>query len=226
MSYYVMGGIIMFINSIILAISSSIDSLGIGITYGVKDTTISYIGKVTLFMISFSITIIALWFGNVIKDIFPENFIKFIGAFILIFMGFFMCYQALTKDSKTEIKEKKMHIQKVYKFFIKFLGITIQIIKDPISSDLDNSKLIDSREAIFLGLALSLDSFCIGIGGSIVGISHSFFPFFIAIFELIFLSFGEFLGRKLNHLNLLPRNIWSIISGILLVIIGISKCVF
>ena len=77
-----------------------------------------------------------------------------------------------------------------------------------------------------MGLALSLDSFCIGIGGSIVGISHSFFPFFIAIFELIFLSFGEFLGRKLNHLNLLPRNIWSIISGILLVIIGISKCVF
>ena len=119
----------MFINSIILAISSSIDSLGIGITYGVKDTTISYIGKVTLFMISFSITIIALWFGNVIKDIFPENFIKFIGAFILIFMGFFMCYQALTKDSKTEIKEKKFILKKSINFLLNFLVLLFRLLK-------------------------------------------------------------------------------------------------
>ena len=31
----------MFINSLILAISSSIDSLGIGITYGIKNTKIT-----------------------------------------------------------------------------------------------------------------------------------------------------------------------------------------
>ena len=35
----------MLLNSIILAISSSIDSLGIGISYGIKKTLISKIGK-------------------------------------------------------------------------------------------------------------------------------------------------------------------------------------
>lgn len=216
----------MLINSIILAISSSIDSLGIGITYGMKDTTISYVGKVILFMISFLMTILALWFGNIIKDIFPESFMKFLGSLILIVMGIFICFQALKKDSKDETKKVNNDTEKVYEFFIRFLGITIQIIKNPISSDFDHSKLIDSKEALFLGLALSLDSFCIGIGGTIVGISHNFFPFFIAIFQLLFLSLGNFLGKRLYRLSHLPDNIWSIISGILLIIIGVVKLIF
>ena len=41
----------MFINSLFLAISSSIDSLGIGITYGIKGTKISYIANFILFLI-------------------------------------------------------------------------------------------------------------------------------------------------------------------------------
>ena len=137
-----------------------------------------------------------------------------------------MCFQALKKDTKTEINKLEDNTEKVYQFFIKFLGITIQIIKNPISSDMDNSKLIDSKEALFLGLALSLDSFCIGIGGSIIGISSTFFPFFIAVFQLLFLSFGNFLGRRLYRLSRLPDNIWSIVSGVLLVVIGIVKLVF
>lgn len=216
----------MFINSLILAISSSIDSLGIGITYGIKDTTISYIGKVILFVISFLVTVFSLWFGNIIKSVFNEDYIKFLGSSILILMGFFMCFQALKKDTKTKINKLEDNTEKVYQFFIKFLGITIQIIKNPISSDMDNSKLIDSKEALFLGLALSLDSFCIGIGGSIIGISYTFFPFFIAVFQLLFLSFGNFLGRRLYRLSRLPDNIWSIVSGVLLVVIGIVKLVF
>ena len=34
----------MIINSLILAVSSSIDSLGLGITYGIKNTKISFMG--------------------------------------------------------------------------------------------------------------------------------------------------------------------------------------
>ena len=43
----------MIINSFLLAISSSIDSLGIGITYGVKNTRISNQAKIILFLLSF-----------------------------------------------------------------------------------------------------------------------------------------------------------------------------
>ena len=228
----------MFINSLILAISSSIDSLGIGITYGIKNTKISYIAKVVLFAISFIISIISIWFGTVLKNILSISFTKYIGGFILIFMGVFMFFQAIKKDKNKEKfnnllssdKLNKNTIQyvnkeKIYSFFIRFLGITIQIIKNPSSSDFDKSNSIDAKEALFLGLALSLDSFCIGVSLSMLDINSVIFPFAISLFQLLFMSFGNYLGCKLNKISHLPDNIWSISSGILLSIIGFCKLI-
>lgn len=68
-----------------------------------------------------------------------------------------------------------------------------------------------------------MDSIGIGIGGSIVGLNSIMFPIFVASFQLIFLSLGSFLGKKIVSTIKLPKNIWSIISGILLILIGIYK---
>jgi len=219
----------MLINSLVLALSSSIDSLGIGITYGIKNTRISHMGKVILFIIPFSISIISVWFGDMIKNISSDFVTKLIGNIILIAMGLFVCFQAVRKGklrsttqlSRSNLIDKKD--EKIYSFFIDFLGITIKIIKNPTSSDLDSSHSIDSKEALFLGVALSLDCFCIGVGSSIIGISPFLFPLFISVFQLVFLSIGAMLGKKLHQLSHFPDNTWSIISGILLILIGIFR---
>ena len=224
----------MLINSLFLAISSSVDSLGIGITYGIKNTKISYIGKIVLLLISFIVSILSICFGNALKNLFSDSFATSIGSVLLICMGIFICFQTFKKEkniykTQKDIKnDSTLNIreEKIYSFFINFLGITIKIIKNPISSDFDSSNSIDAKEAIFLGIALSLDSFCIGIGGSIIGVSSFLFPLFIAVFQLAFLSLGNFLGRKLNKLSHLPDNIWSIISGFLLITIGLIKLLF
>lgn len=212
----------MLSSSIILAISSSIDSLGIGITYGIRNTKISYAANCILFIISFLIATFSIWLGNSIRNIFSEEITKWIGSFILAFMGFFIIIQAFRKEKEVSdfiIDEQ----EKIYSFFIKFLGITIQIIKNPANSDFDKSKRIDAKEALFLGLALSLDSLCIGTGSSISGISSSIFPILISTFQLLFLRLGNILGKRLKNTSKLPDNMWSIISGILLVCIGIFK---
>lgn len=222
----------MLINSLVLALSSSIDSLGIGITYGIKNTRISYMGKVVLFVMSFSISVLSVWFGDMIEDVFSDFATKLIGNTILIGIGIFVCFQAIRKDkinsSPKTLPSEPIYDkdEKIYSFFIDFLGITIKIIKSPTSSDLDSSNSIDGKEALFLGFALSLDCFCIGIGGSIIGVSSFLFPLFISIFQLIFLSVGNILGKKLHQLSNLPDNICSIISGILLILIGFFLLVY
>ena len=221
----------MLINSIILAISSSIDSLGIGITYGIKNTKISYMAKVVLFVISFSLSLLSVWFGDILKNIFSDFATKLIGNLILIGMGIFVCFQAIRKDKKNVTQKVSPsepiyeNNEKIYSFFIDFLGITIKIIKNPTSSDLDSSNSIDGKEAFFLGFALSLDCFCIGAFGSIIGVSSFLFPLFISVFQLVFLSVGNVLGKNLYRLSHLPDNIWSIISGVLLVLIGVMRFV-
>ena len=190
------------VNSILLAISSSIDSLGIGITYGIKNTKISKLGKIILFIISLITTYISIFFGNIIQFIFPNTFTNFLGCFILICMGIYICFQASKKE-----KDSK------------------NIFNNPISSDLNNSKIIEPQEALILAIALSLDSFCIGISGSMADINLTLFPFLVSAFQLFFLSLGSYLGIHIRNFCKLPANIWSIFSGLLLIFIGFLKFV-
>lgn len=218
----------MLFNCLFLAISSSIDSLGIGITYGIKNTKITIWAKCILFLVAFTISSISIYFGNILKYFLPDFIIDYLGSFILILMGVFMCFQALKntkKDLKIHSDTTVKDCEKIYSFFIKCLGITIKIIKNPTSSDLDKSNTIDSKEALFLGLALSLDSFCIGIGFSMINTFSFIFPLLISLFQLFFLSFGNYCGKKLYTFSVLPDNIWSIISGTLLIIIGFCKII-
>lgn len=190
------------LNSLLLAISSSIDSLGIGITYGIKKTKISKIGKIILFVISLFVTYISILFGNTIQYILPKFFTNFIGCLILICMGIYICFQALKKEKDSQ-----------------------NIFNNPISSDLNHSKVIEPKEALILAIALSLDSFCIGVCGAITDINLSFFPFLVSIFQLVFLNLGSYLGINIRNFCKLPQNTWSILSGILLIFIGFCKFV-
>ena len=85
----------MLLNSFILAVSSSIDSLGIGITYGIKNMKISFFSKFILFIISISITYFALFLGNLLSNVLSDFFTIIIGSGILIFMGAYIIYEAL-----------------------------------------------------------------------------------------------------------------------------------
>lgn len=204
----------MLLTTILLAISTSIDSLGIGITYGIKNTLISFKGKLVIFFISFLITLISLYFGSIIKTILPWYISDYLESFIFIIIGILIFIGALKEDKKCVNENTKI------------FGITTKIIKDATSSDLDNSNKIDSKEALFLSIALSIDSICVGIGTGVIDINNYVFPILIGFFQIFFLSIGTFLGKKIYKYLNIPNNIWSIISGILLIFLGVLKILF
>ena len=219
----------MLLSSLIVGISSSIDSLGIGITYGIKKVRLSNLANVILFCISITISTISLLFGNFIAELLPDNIVTALGGLLIIFIGVFMTMQALKGKNESEKQPNNDLIdnppdeEKIYSFFIKCFGITVQVIKNPNYSDFDNSKKIDSREALFLGIALSLDSFGIVIGSAVAGICSIFLPIFVSLFQILFLKLGNYIGRKISSNNFFPDNSWSVISGILLIVIGVVK---
>ena len=207
----------MILTCMLLALSTSIDSIGIGLTYGIRDITISRQAKIILFIISLIISSISILIGNTLNNILSEEITNIIGSLILFFIGLIIIVQTLKREKRQE--------KKVYKLFIRFLGITIQIIKDPITSDFDNSKKIDSKEAIYLGTALSLDSFSVGIGAGMLGSISIIFPLIVSLFQIVFLSLGRNIGEKVNKKIHIPSKIWSILSAVLLILIGIVRLV-
>lgn len=182
----------MFVSSLILAITSSIDSFGIGVTYGIKNTKISLTSKIILLIVSFIIANFSILVGNIIKKIFPDYISLLLGNFILILIGFYIIANSNSANENSNY-------------------------------DFNHSNLIDPKEALVLGFALSLDSLCIGIGISISGINYIFFPFLVSIFQFIFLSIGNFIGNKINSFSNFSNKTSSIISGILLILIGILR---
>lgn len=210
----------MLVNAIILAISASIDSFGVGITYGIKRTKISISAIIILFILSIFFTSVSITFGNILSAYISSDISCIVGASMLILIGVFILYGAIfKKEKKSEVNFK--HTE--YSFFIEFLGITINIIKDPINSDLDNSNKIDIKEAVFLGIAMSLDSMSIGFGCSTIGINSFLFPILTSFFQILFLCIGKLFGKSISKISSIPQSIWNIISGIILICIGIIK---
>lgn len=177
----------MIYNYIMLALCVSIDSLGTGITYGLKNTKISNLARLILFIFSFTITSVSLLVGNAISEFLSCFLCNLFGGLILCVMGLWI------------------------------------IFKGPEHSDLDNSNNIDAKEALFLAIALSLDSIGVSIGGSIIGITSIWFPILVSLFQLAFLSIGSFWGNKIKNTPNIPDNIWSLIASLILILIGISK---
>lgn len=202
---------------IVLALSVSIDSFGIGITYGLKNTKINLSAKIILFVISFVITSLSVFLGDFISSFLSPFISKMFGSFILICIGIIIIYNVFKSPT---VKEPK-----TYNLLIKSLGITIKIIHNPMYSDLDSSKIIDARESFYLGLALSLDSIGIGIAGSILGTGSILFSLFVALFQLFFLSMGNILGKNISSKIHFSDNFWTLLSGILLIIIGFLKLI-
>ena len=209
----------MFFSCLILAFTLSLDGICVGITYGLKKTHILLMAKLIIFSILFFVSSCSVTIGRFIVKVIPLSFAKALGIILIVLMGIWMIYQSFVPKKKI----KKIPKEKIYKFFIRPLGITIKIIKDPVNSDLDNSKFIDSKEALYLGFALCLDNFCAGIGCSAIGINLLLFPLFTSLFHILFLTLGYYLGTTFSNHSKIPDNIWSIISGLLLIALGVFK---
>ena len=85
-------------NLILLALSSSIDSLGIGITYGLKNTKINFEAKLILFIMSIFFATLSIALGNIIKMFLPDFVTNIISSAILVIIGFLILLEPIPFD--------------------------------------------------------------------------------------------------------------------------------
>ena len=181
----------MVFNCILLALSVSIDSLTIGISYGLKKTKINTISNIILFAISFCITCGSIFLGHYISALFSPILSTILGSSFLIILGIYNIYKSLNAS--------------------------------PTDYDIDHSNNIDAHESIFLGLALSIDSICVGIGSGIIGLNDIILPFLVATFQLDFLNCGNYISQKIvKYLNVSEQAL-SIFSSVILIIVGMLR---
>lgn len=215
----------MLFSILLLALSVSIDALGVGTVYGMRKISIPLTAKLLMCFFSMLYSGAALIAGRSLSSILPPSISKSIGVLILGVMGVWIIIQALIKTGDDTAPSHPQNLEKktIFEIVIKSLGITIQIIKNPLRGDIDRSGVIDTGEAFLLGLALSVDAIGAGLGSGLAGIHSALIPVTIALFQLAFMYTGIFLGHKFSMTHLANTKGVSVIPGILLILLAILR---
>ena len=78
---------------IFLALSASIDALGLGITYGIKKTKMSKSGNLIIFTTLFCLSGLSVFIGHYISTLFSPVVSAILGASLLILLGIYNIFK-------------------------------------------------------------------------------------------------------------------------------------
>lgn len=204
---------------IILAFAVSLDSFTVGFTYGMRKMGLPIRAILLIACISATTFFISMMIGKAISWFISPYFTEILGGVILISIGVWVIYQFFRSDNHGEINEPKDPY--ILKLEIQSLGIVIQILRKPMTADIDKSGTINGIEALLLGLALSLDAFGAGVGAAMFGFEPLLTAGVIAFMSSSFLWIGLKSGFLLSYWGWLHR--LSFLPGVLLILIGVMK---
>ena len=214
----------MFFSIILLVISVNLDALGVGLVYGIKKIHIPLSYKTLICIFSVLYSGISIFIGNSLSHHVSDTFGKYLGIGILVSLGIYSIFKAIYP--KKPSSRQSLENESLFKIILKPLGISVHVVRNSPSIDIDNSGKIDLGEAILLSLALSVDSFGVGLGFSLLGCNILFIPFIIGLCQLIFLNIGLLLGNKVSNLTynkFINAKTISILPGILLIILALFR---
>jgi putative sporulation protein YtaF len=206
----------------LLAVSLSMDALGIGISYGIRGIKTPWRARLIICLISMLFTGAAVGLGSVLLMLISPQAARLLGAGMLVALGLFIIFQSFMEKNKDEPKQPKKG-DKIASIALKSLGVTITIMRNPAECDFDESKHIDAFEAVYLGVALSIDSFGAGISSAVSGLSSMLVPLAAGLCQILFLCAGDLFGRKLRMFRRVNSQVFVVISGVLLIVLAVIR---
>ena len=213
----------MIFSILLIAISLSLDAFGAGITYGMRKIRIPLVSKLIICFMSVLYSGLALIAGKAAHGFLPPAVASIAGAVILASMGVYIIMQSFLKKEESMKEKSSLKKGKLFEIALKSLGITIQVIRNPDNGDIDSSGIIDTREALLLGFALSVDAIGVGIGSALAGISSLLIPLAAGVFQMLLLHAGTCLGKRFGESSGLNKKMLSVVPGILLITMALIR---
>lgn len=199
---------------LLFLISSSLDNFIVGLGYGIKKIRINLLNNILIALISGAGTFISMLCGKFFLRYIPLRFSSYIGSALLILLSLYFIFDFFRlKYREKHFKRKKSNntIQKI--------DLYDEILMHPELIDKDNSSTIDSKEALILGVALSLNNIGLGIGVSIIGLNIYLLSTLSIFFSLFFIQAGFYIGDSI--FSKLLEKYASLISGCIILFLGI-----
>ena len=184
-----------WITIIFIGIAANLDNLGIALAYGVKQMKISIYPNLIIAIISMIVTYIAVVAGSTIIDYISPHKANILGSLLLCGVGVWT------------LSSNKFRVGNPQKIF--------EITNE------EKKHFISYKEAVLIGLLLSLNAMAGGIGIGANGISAIWTVLSIGFFSLLTIGLGSHFGYLLSK-SFIGKYSTSI-SGCLMILIGIYE---
>lgn len=203
-------------SAIAIALSLCMDSFTTSLSYGVSKIKVPLLSSTIISLISTIVLFISLSTAGLLKPYFDSNILTIIGSMFLITIGVINLWKESLKHYLTIQKEQTKKLQ------FKFLQVNfmMELFLDDRKADVDHSNTLSIKEAIFLAVALSIDSLSVGFS---IGMSHiPAIPtlLFTFLFNMLFFIIIPLIG---NHLDFIEKKHVFWLNGMILILIGIVR---
>ena len=202
---------------LLISISLSIDAAGAAMSYALRGIKIPVPAKTVICLLSLFYAGLSIWAGHWVQWLLPDGLTAWLGIVLMGGIGLWTLIKGIFKkeDNPPSMPPRKIQEPKtLIRWVIRSFGITVSIVRNPVLCDMDGSRHIDVREAMYLGLALSVDAMGVGLSASLNGLGTWLLPFAIALFQLLFLCVGERIGK--HAAQRLHGRLLDVLPGILL----------
>ncbi|TCS96725.1 putative sporulation protein YtaF [Hazenella coriacea] len=208
-----------------LAFAVSLDSFGVGTTYGLRKMKIPLLSTLIIGICSGIVIGASMLLGGWLTQWLSPKFANQLGAMILIGLGIWTIVNGVLhkrNEGTTHIELKKSQPPtQVWAWEFRSLGLVISVLRTPMVADVDRSGSISSMEACLLGVALSLDAFGAGLGAAFIGLSPMYVACTITVTSALFLRLGMWFGLRWGH------KLWGFmlpyLPGICMILIGVVR---
>ncbi len=211
-----------FLSAMVFALAVSMDGFGVGLSYGLQRIILPWYSLLAICLTSSAAITCSMFFGNSLSGWLPPVVAERIGAVILIAVGFWLLYQSWNGGKSLSNKRKEEKNRLLIKIRIPWLGIAVQILREPVEADFDRSGVISLNEAMVLGFALAMDALGAGFGAAVAGLYLWYIPLLVGVFKLLLVSSGLLMSKLWHKKNHLLDQI-SALPALILVVLGLIK---
>lgn len=207
----------LWVSMILLAFSVSMDSLSVGITYGMGGVRFSFFSLALIASMSGAVVLASMNIGRLLALFLPLQVERGLASVILIALGGWAIYNVY--KPKGDGSDSSMESDGAGEAN-RFSG-AVQVLKRPELGDLDRSGTISQKEAVLIGLALSMDAFGAGISSSLLHFPPLSFALLVGVFNLVFIRVGLLLGYMVSKTGIMKKA--TMLPGVVLIVLGLIK---
>lgn len=194
-----------------LTLSSSLDNLGVGITYGIRKIRVGFLSNALISTVCFVLSYLGILFGRWVSSIIPGILPMLLSTALLFAIGFRIIWLSFPR-------ERGQSAQRV-------TGLS-SILKNPECVDFDRSQHIGPLEALVLGFALAANALTNSLSAGLLGYSPLVISLAASIGSFLTVWLGVKIGQTVADIRIGSFRLGqfgTLISGILLVLIAINS---